>query len=364
MGVEHATDPSQLHCAADGPPSKDQAPLADTDCKNVVSPPRANAVVADEEAGLDLTPKTLAGLEVEIVNVCGLDLRILRRRADFFAACAGDLPIMSTGLVLWECANLLADYLGYARFLAASGGDDAAPAPWWLTHPPAPVVPCRFWTGKRVLELGGGCGLVAVTLACLGADVVCTDGDLSAVATAKRNALEAQRRYQKDWGKLELLHLPWGDAEAAKRMVRAHGPFDYVVGSDLLYGDKAPPEPLVETLATLMSEPGCQKAEVVIALKNRCADEVSAFRRAVEARKIWDVSMADPGDFLDGYEGRSDFYGSDGPMYGIVLLRRPTRPDEAGDAPTARPLAIDTQVCAEEQHLPKRPRTVADVVGA
>merc|ERR1712216_901635 len=101
------------------------------------------------------------GLEVETVKVCGLEFRVLRRKADFFAACAGDLPILSTGLVLWECGLLLADYLGYARWL---GEGETASRPWWQLHPPCAVVPSRFWQKKRVLELGGGCGLVAVAL--------------------------------------------------------------------------------------------------------------------------------------------------------------------------------------------------------
>ncbi|CAE8600150.1 unnamed protein product, partial [Polarella glacialis] len=59
----------------------------------------------------------VSGLEVDNVSVCGRSFRILRRRQDYFAACAGDLPVTSTGTVLWECSVLLSEYLGFASFL-------------------------------------------------------------------------------------------------------------------------------------------------------------------------------------------------------------------------------------------------------
>lgn len=301
--------------AAQGaPPARDVG-------KDVVG---GKVVVADSGAIRALRPSEFAGLEIEVVEVCGLSLRILRKRSDFFAACAGDLPIHSTGLVLWECANLLADYLGYGKWLSAT----AAEIPWWQTHVPSAIVPTRYWTGRRVLELGGGCGVVACALACFGAHVVCTDGDADALRTAKQNAYESQRRNSKDWGSVEFVQLAWGGGEdgengqAAKSLARELGPFEFIVGSDLLYGDKAPAQPLVDTLAALCREPACKDAEVILALKNRCADELSSFRTAVEAKELWDLTLADPDNLLEGFDqSASQFYGGDGRAYGVIHLK-------------------------------------------
>ena len=77
---------------------------------------------------------------MEDVTVCGLFFRMKRRRTDFFKAVAGDLPINSTGLVLWECGLLLAEYLTYACFAEPLGSVQK----WWQLHEPAPVVPSRL----------------------------------------------------------------------------------------------------------------------------------------------------------------------------------------------------------------------------
>lgn len=295
----------------------------------------AGAPPAAEEAD-NFERQELASLEVDCVKVCGLRLPVLRRRTDYFAACAGDLPIKSTGLVLWECGLLLADYLGFARWVSfekATQKADAEERPWWMINPPAPVVPTRFWSDPvrgAVLELGGGCGLVAAVVASLGASVVCTDGDPAALRTADRNCREARRRKKEDWGDVKLRELSFGDAEAARHLVRELGPFSFVVGSDLLYGDGAPPEPLIETLAALAAEPGTRDAEVILAVKNRCADEVGAFCSLARARGLWEVRLADSEDLPEGYDCGRSFYGSeDYPAYHVIHLKAKRHQDEA-----------------------------------
>mmetsp|Transcript_75699 Transcript_75699/g.244971 ORF Transcript_75699/g.244971 Transcript_75699/m.244971 type:complete len:373 (+) Transcript_75699:43-1161(+) len=274
--------------------------------------------------------------EVDSVSVCGLELCVQRRRTDYFAAVAGELPVEATGVVLWECGVLLADYLGYARWIhsspdaAADGetGDGASLHPWWMTHPPAPVVPSRFWGDprRRVLELGGGCGLVTAVLASFGADVVCSDGDPAALLTAKRNCAQAERRYghgpRGPWGGVDFRQFRWGDEAAARALVRECGPFGFVVGSDLLYGSSSPAGPLLETLAAMAQEPGGSGAEVILAMKNRCADEASAFCGLARRRGLWRVRLAERGDLPAGYEAKSSFFDGegDGPAYNVVHL--------------------------------------------
>ncbi|CAJ1399279.1 unnamed protein product [Effrenium voratum] len=279
------------------------------------------------------------GLEVEPVEVCGLSFRILRRRSDFFAAVAGDLPVSSTGLVLWECAILLAEYLGYAGW--TGGYEDRN---WWQLHPPAAVVPARFWRRQRaVLELGGGAGLVCAALTSLGAQVVYTDGDPAALRTAELNLANAwaqrRKRGKEGWGSCTFRRLSFGDEEAARKIVEELGPFGHVVGSDLLYGDRAPPEPLLDTLAALaraqdaLGEPFL----VTIAIKNRCCDEVEVFAGAARQRGLWAVSRAEPAALPESFQVQADeFYGRQAkPGYCVVHLR-PAEPDPSRSAKRAR----------------------------
>lgn len=294
-----------------------------------------------------------SAFELDSVTVCGLELRMLRRRHDFFAACAGDLPVRATGTVLWECGVLLADYLGYARWLAAQAGgaEPGSGAPWWMLHPPAPVVPTRFWSAPErglVLELGGGCGLVAAVLSSLGARVLCTDGDPNALRTARQNCADARRRHdgaRGDWGDVSFRELKWGDAEAARSMSRDCGPFGLIVGSDLLYGEEAKPAPLVETLAELcvQTPEGVSAAEVIIAIKNRCRNEVRDFCRLASERDIWHVRLADVDDFPEGFDGRyQDDRDEDCAAYAIIhLVPKPRgvvaeRPPDAAEAARAQ----------------------------
>lgn len=304
------------------------------------------------------------------MSVCGLDLRVLRHRGDYFSACAGDLPIQSTGTVLWECGVLLADYLGYARWIHSTGtlaavaegcaetigkGDatgregttendidkgseeasikEVSPHPWWMTHPPAPVVPSRFWgppQRPRVLELGGGCGIVTAVLASLGANVVCTDGDPNAIRVAQRNCSDAQGRYGKGapramgvWGSTDFRELRWGDDKVARGLVKEFGPFRFIVGSDLLYGDDSDPEPLLDTLAAIIDEQKGAESEVVLALKSRCTNETERLCSLARRRDIWGIRLAERNDLLDEY-AEVTYQSSEGeaetPAYNIIHL--------------------------------------------
>mmetsp|Transcript_39268 Transcript_39268/g.73260 ORF Transcript_39268/g.73260 Transcript_39268/m.73260 type:complete len:336 (+) Transcript_39268:74-1081(+) len=294
-----------------------------------------------------------SGLEIESVTVCGLSFRILRRRTDFFAAVAGDLPLSSTGVVLWESALLLAEYLGFGGFLSSAlGSHEAAERQsakkWWQTHPPAAVVPSRFWSEQLpVLELGGGAGLVAAALTSLGAAVVYTDGDLAAIETAKLNcrnaqSLHARKRKRhpdakdakdakgvKPRGSCVFRHLPFGDADAARRLADDLGPFGHVVGSDLLYGETAPPGPLLDTLAAVAESQHCQDRPstepflVTLAIKNRCCDEAEAFAAAARERRMWTVDIADPSLLPESFQRAAEgFCGcQEKAAYCIVHLR-------------------------------------------
>merc|ERR1712070_232771 len=99
-------------------------------------------------------------------------------------------------------------------------------------------------------------------------------------------------------------------------MGQEHGPFEYIVGSDVLYGDRAPPGPLIDALVSLslaqrMGKDGQRgaPAEIILAVKNRCADETRAFCKLAATRGLWDTRLAASEDFLDDFHGLCSYCG-------------------------------------------------------
>jgi len=82
--------------------------------------------------------------------------------------------------------------------------------------------------GRRVLELGAGTGLPGIVAASLGANVLQTDRHELAMSVCKRNGrrngVESIEHRLVDWAE-------WTDA----------GRFDWIIGSDILYGESTHP---------------------------------------------------------------------------------------------------------------------------
>lgn len=111
----------------------------------------------------------------------------------------GDQPRLPYGIALWPAAIAL------AHDLAA-----------------------RSMQGVRVLELGAGTGLPGIVAAALGARVVQTDRNAAALVVCRRNAARngvALEQRAADW-------TAWTDA----------GTYDYIIGSDILYGESVHPQ--------------------------------------------------------------------------------------------------------------------------
>ncbi|MBO0699038.1 MAG: 50S ribosomal protein L11 methyltransferase [Zavarzinella sp.] len=116
----------------------------------------------------------------------------------YFAELAGRLPY---GVVLWPAAIALAHEIA--------------------------TRPAEF-RGRSVLELGAGTGLPGIVAASLGARVVQTDRQEGAMAVgrlnAERNGVAAIKHELADWA-------AWDDS----------GRYDWVIGSDILYGEEFHP---------------------------------------------------------------------------------------------------------------------------
>merc|ERR1712183_222955 len=103
--------------------------------------------------------------------------------------------------------------------------------------------------GKRVIELGTGCGLVGLVAGALGAREVTLTDEVICLAAHNRdvNFCEKAELHQR----FKLQKLSWGDQQ---QIEESKPPFDVIIGSDILWYE-AKREILAETLIAL-SGPG------------------------------------------------------------------------------------------------------------
>jgi predicted nicotinamide N-methyase len=127
--------------------------------------------------------------------------------------------------------------------------------PYWAELWPSGLalarhVAARDLRGSRVLELGCGLGLPALTAALRGAEVLATDWAEDAIELLRRNA-DRNRVF------LRLARVRWSEPEPLLRAA----PWDLVLGADLLYEARN-----AEQLAELLPQLG---GEVVLAEPGR-----------------------------------------------------------------------------------------------
>lgn len=112
----------------------------------------------------------------------------------------------------------------------------------------SPMFSKEYWKGKRVLELGSGCGLVGLHLGCLGANVVMTDcEDVIEHTRANMNSSQNKELVRRAGGCVGCEVLAWGQPS---RFQPAE--FDVVIASDCVYHEHLF-DPFLRTLASLSS---------------------------------------------------------------------------------------------------------------
>ncbi|PON66487.1 Lysine methyltransferase [Parasponia andersonii] len=104
--------------------------------------------------------------------------------------------------------------------------------------------------GKRIIELGAGCGVAGFGMALLGCDVVMTD-QKEVLPLLRRNVERNISRIMQlnpdSFGSIKVAELSWGNEDD----VRAVGPpFDYIIGTDVVYAEHLL-EPLLQTIFAL-----------------------------------------------------------------------------------------------------------------
>ncbi|KAL5565789.1 hypothetical protein UlMin_028953 [Ulmus minor] len=104
--------------------------------------------------------------------------------------------------------------------------------------------------GKRVIELGAGCGVAGFGMALLGCDVVATD-QIEVLPllrrNVERNTSSIMQLNPDSFGSIQAAELNWGNESD----IRAVGPpFDYIIGTDVVYAEHLL-DPLLQTIFAL-----------------------------------------------------------------------------------------------------------------
>ncbi|XP_019236463.1 PREDICTED: protein-lysine methyltransferase METTL21D isoform X3 [Nicotiana attenuata] len=104
--------------------------------------------------------------------------------------------------------------------------------------------------GKRVIELGAGCGVAGFGMALLGCDVVSTDQTEVLpllMRNVERNTSRIMQTGSDSFGSIEAAELDWGNENHIKAV---EPPFDYIIGTDVVYAEHLL-EPLLQTIIAL-----------------------------------------------------------------------------------------------------------------
>ena len=130
--------------------------------------------------------------------------------------------------------------------------------------------------GMRVLELGCGVGVIGLACALAGAESVCaTDGDHKTVALAEGNIAANGLRER-----VHAKKLMWGDSEALAALKTEFGPFDIVVGSDIV---ALPYVGAFAELARTIDECGAPRMLLAYAARHACEE---AFFQGLSAKLL------------------------------------------------------------------------------
>ncbi|XP_010689122.2 uncharacterized protein LOC104902890 isoform X2 [Beta vulgaris subsp. vulgaris] len=106
--------------------------------------------------------------------------------------------------------------------------------------------------GKRVIELGAGCGVASFGMAMLGCEVVTTD-QKEVLPLLQRNVERNISRIMQanansdSFGSIKVVELDWGNKDHIQAV---DPPYDFVIGTDVVYAEHLL-DPLLQTICAL-----------------------------------------------------------------------------------------------------------------
>ncbi len=121
--------------------------------------------------------------------------------------------------------------------------------------------------GAKVLELGTGTGVVGISAACMGAHAVLTDREPRLFELIESNVKKNAHTMKKGGGTAVSTILEWGNKHHIAA-VQKLGPFDFIIGSDILYTSSVHAK-LAETIKTLIVNTPDHSTKVFIAYPSR-----------------------------------------------------------------------------------------------
>jgi predicted nicotinamide N-methyase len=148
--------------------------------------------------------------------------------------------------------------------------------PYWAEIWPSSIALAEYlWKkdikAKKVLELGCGVGLVGITAALCGADVLMTDYEEDALSFAKQN-IQKNFNQDKSVGNIITATLDW-------RAPKLIDKYDLIIGSDLLY-EKRNHKPILKLINEYINDNG----EAVLTDPNRST--LNSFLKSAEENKF------------------------------------------------------------------------------
>uniref|UniRef100_A0A7N1A7K5 Methyltransferase type 12 domain-containing protein n=1 Tax=Kalanchoe fedtschenkoi TaxID=63787 RepID=A0A7N1A7K5_KALFE len=204
--------------------------------------------LAGDMFGLSLPAHELVKIKV---GHCSFEIKVLSKEHQH--------TCKSTGLMLWESARLMASI---------------------LANNPSIV------SGKRVLELGCGCGGICSMVAVESADlVVATDGDAKALDLLTQNV--ASNLKKQHASKMVTRRLEWGNRDQIRSIKEVNkSGFDVIIGTDVTYVAEAI-SALFATASELLLSNECetekQRPALVLCHVLRRVDEPSILSAAAQS---------------------------------------------------------------------------------
>lgn len=171
-------------------------------CDNRVIEPGTESEIDMSEGIMEMFGMSNSNNEINEVNVRDWSFKIKVLPKENQHTCK------STGLMLWESAHLMAHVLATNQHIVA---------------------------GKRVLELGCGCGGICSMICTESADlVVATDGDEKALELMSENI--SSNLQSSSLAKLIVKRLEWGNKDHIEAIKDLNdGGFDVIIGTDVTY---------------------------------------------------------------------------------------------------------------------------------
>nr|XP_011459376.1 PREDICTED: protein-lysine methyltransferase METTL21D [Fragaria vesca subsp. vesca] len=146
--------------------------------------------------------------------------------------------------------------------------------------------------GKRVIELGAGCGVAGFGMALLGCDVVMTD-QVEVLPLLMRNVERNTSRItqinsaSESFGSVQVAELSWGNEDHIRAV---DPPFDYIIGTDVVYKEDLL-EPLLQTIFALSGPKTAILLGYEIRSTNVHAQMVEMWKRHFEVKLVPNSKM-------------------------------------------------------------------------